>query len=326
MQTIKYIKDKPVSAFSASTQFLSILAAEREQLVIVRVQLPTTFQQDLIDQLQKIYLSDLTSDVAKAWNELRFNALQKALDTQLFPMAAKYARERMKEDAQELCGNLCGEQLESMTEVAPYKNNRMNKGATPGVVAISHGAGDPRKDHVFVVFVDNQGRFRDHFKLDNLRRADFNPNGPPQEDCRQRLKDLLKLRRPDVVVIGGFSYRTHALHEDVKSILEEHIQDMDSVLAEEYPEQLTRAAQAELEAIYVPDSIARMFQNSKRAAEEFPDLPKLGRYCVGLARYAQSPLNEYAALGSDLTAMPFHPAQPYVSRMSSLFIIADDLS
>jgi hypothetical protein len=39
--------------------------------------------------------------------------------------------------------------------------------------------------------------------------------------------------------------------------------------------------------------------------EEFSALSPTAKYCVGLARYTQSPLNEYAALGTDITAISF---------------------
>ena len=55
--------------------------------------------------------------------------------------------------------------------------------------------------------------------------------------------------------------------------------------------------------IYVRDEVARIYQHSKRGEDEFAALPAIARYCVGLARYVQSPLNEYAALGSDIAAI-----------------------
>lgn len=65
--------------------------------------------------------------------------------------------------------------------------------------------------------------------------------------------------------------------------------------------------------VFVPDEVARIYQHSKRAADEFSVLPPIGRYCIGLARYTQSPVNEYAALGSDLVAITFDEDQQLVS-------------
>jgi transcription elongation factor SPT6 len=57
--------------------------------------------------------------------------------------------------------------------------------------------------------------------------------------------------------------------------------------------------------IYVHDDSARIYQHSKRASEEFSALSLTAKYCVGLARYTQSPMNEYAALGRDMAAITY---------------------
>jgi transcription elongation factor SPT6 len=47
---------------------------------------------------------------------------------------------------------------------------------------------------------------------------------------------------------------------------------------------------------------------------EYPDFPPLARYCCALARYIQSPILEYAALGKDVVSIPFHLAQNLLSE------------
>jgi hypothetical protein len=59
----------------------------------------------------------------------------------------------------------------------------------------------------------------------------------------------------------------------------------------------------DIPAIYVHDDVAQIYHHSKRAPEEFSALPPNAKYCVGLARYVQSPLNQFAALGPDMTAI-----------------------
>ena len=61
----------------------------------------------------------------------------------------------------------------------------------------------------------------------------------------------------------------------------------------------------DIPVIYVFDEVARIYQHSKRAADEYSALSPTAKYCVGLARYTQSPLIEYAALGYDITAISF---------------------
>lgn len=67
----------------------------------------------------------------------------------------------------------------------------------------------------------------------------------------------------------------------------------------------TPGKQSTVPVIYVPDDSARIYQHSKRASEEFSALSMTAKYCVGLARYTQSPMNEYAALGRDMAAITY---------------------
>ena len=78
--------------------------------------------------------------------------------------------------------------------------------------------------------------------------------------------------------------------------------------------------QSSFPVIYVHDDSARIYQHSKRAAEEFSALSLTARYCVGLARYTQSPMNEYAALGRDMAAITYdEDSQQLVNRCLALY-------
>lgn len=185
----------------------------------------------------------------------------------------------------------------------------MERGDIPSVLALSHGNGDPKRDSVIAVFLDPEGHFREHLKIDNL----FNP----EEAQRVAFSELLRRRRPQITVVGGFSPNTKRLMTDfvafAQGVSEAIVADGDD---DTYDDRLTteqKIQRARFDATYVYDDVARIYQNSGRASLEFPDLSKLGKYCVGLARYAQSPLNEYAALGSDLTALTYDVNQKFVS-------------
>ena len=180
-------------------------------------------------------------------------------------------------------------------DVMPYVTPSTQPGDTPSVLAISWGKGDPQKDAITMVFLDEAGRFREHMKIDNL----------VDEATKDQFKDIVQRRRPDVIAIGGFSLSTTKLSQRVKETvgrkqLTEQPQSWDSEPSQSSPE-----GELNVPVIYAQDEVARIFQHSKRAEEEFGALSTIARYCVGLARYVQSPLNEYAALGSDITAISF---------------------
>lgn len=170
-------------------------------------------------------------------------------------------------------------------------------GDVPAVLAISWGKGDPRTDAISLTFVDERGRMREHTKLDNL----------VDNQMRDEFVDLLKRRKPEVIAIAGFSMATAKLSQRVKEVL---------MLSKQPAEGQASSGDPvfDIPVVYAADDIARIYQHSKRAAEEFSALSPIARYCVGLARYLQSPLNEFAALGSDITAVNFDEDQNLVGR------------
>lgn len=172
------------------------------------------------------------------------------------------------------------------------------------MIAISNGAGDPRRDSIFVIYMDESGRFRDHMKLDNLR----------DQLPRQDLSDFLQKRKPDVIVVGGFTASTHRLLSDVKTVAKDLSEKLKTELRQAGELSEEAASQLGFPVIVARDDTARLCQQTKLAEDDFGGLPAIGRYCVALARYVQSPLNEYAAAGSDLTAISFHPDQQFLPK------------
>jgi transcription elongation factor SPT6 len=194
----------------------------------------------------------------------------------------------------------------------------MQPGDVTSVLAISWGKGDPHKDAITIVYVDEAGRLREHTKLDNL----------VDSELRDEFVDLLKRRRPDGIVIGGFSMATTKLVESVKTIVRGKQPDVanDGWGGEGTA---TNNEQAfDIPVIYVFDEVARIYQHSKRAADEYSALSPTAKYCVGLARYTQSPLIEYAALGPDITAISFEEDDQHLvshtSRVTSQWYSADN--
>jgi transcription elongation factor SPT6 len=183
-------------------------------------------------------------------------------------------------------------------DVAPYITPHKGTGDTCSVLAVSWGKGDPQRDAITVVFLDEAGRLREHTKIDNL----------VDTELRDEFVDILKRRKPDVIVIGGFSMATAKLSQRVKEVVHggpiTPATDNPNSGWQAEPTPINSQA-FDIPVMYVADEVARIYQHSARAAEEFSALSPTAKYCVGLARYTQSPLNEYAALGADITAISF---------------------
>lgn len=124
------------------------------------------------------------------------------------------------------------------------------------------------------------------------------------EAASNELLEFLGKRKPDVIVVGGFTAHTYRLLNDIKAVALNLSEKVRSELA---PEDARDAP--DFPVITVRDDTARIYQLSKRAEAEFGTLTSIGKYCVALARYVQSPLNEYAALGKDLIAVSYMPDQ-----------------
>ncbi len=138
---------------------------------------------------------------------------------------------------------------------------------------------------------------------------------------RLDFSDLISRRKPDVIVVGGFSILATRLMERVREVVgyqeghQNNASDPQSV--DDSNEIRGQSSQRNnlVPVVWMPDQVARIYQYSKRAEDEFSGLPPVGRYCVGLARFAQSPVNEYAALGSDLTAIFYNEDQHLASTL-----------
>jgi transcription elongation factor SPT6 len=310
-QPFKYIEGKPIHESRYQPQFLAMLAAEAEGLVTLDFTLPLDAKRLLRDQLHRVYLSDFSSGDAKAWNGLREDVLKAAVEDHIIPSIASWIKTKLKDDAEEMVLRKCRHEVETKTELAPYRGARMERGDVPSVVAVSHGAGDPRHDSTVAVFLDSNGRFRDQIKLDSI--IDLPEFIRQKEPARQQQRredqdaflEFLKHRKPDVVVVGGFTYATKKLYYSVEHLTER----LSSFLTSDKD----MREKGQTKTIFANDAIARLYQHSKRASEDFPQLSTLARYCVGLARYTQSPVNEFAAMGDQITTLSLDPYQKYVS-------------
>ncbi|KAF8928944.1 SH2 domain-containing protein [Dissophora ornata] len=266
-------------------QYLQILQAQSEGLVKIEIKLPeeATYLQSVFDY----FLSDNYSESSQKWNDLRRKILTSALKDHVFVQMERGLSEKLRSQAEEWVAKKCQISLEEKLNVASYapRGVTYDRDYSPRVVAISHGAGSS-KDAIQVAFLDDKGKYTDHLKLDSLR----------EQKSQKELVDFLDNRRPDVVVVGGFTVMTRRLLEQVEKV----VNDLRDLRGDD------------ISVIMTNDEVARLYQNSKRAMEEFPDANPLTRYCISLGRLVQNPMNEYAALGRDLINIRQHPLQHLV--------------
>ncbi|CAE6414499.1 unnamed protein product [Rhizoctonia solani] len=391
--SFKFIVEKPIESLISSPQYLHILSAESELLLNVTITATRSRIHEITTSLENAYASDSFSDSAKAWNEQRRAVISEALEKHLIPQAITWTKEWLREEVEDYLANKAAEQLERRVNMAPCRpKNLVGPDDIPSAVAMSWGKGEPNKDPIHLVYLDEEGRFREHLRMDNLS----------DPDNRQEFLDLLKRRKPDVVIIGGFTVATKHLMSRAREALGIPEPDEEgesggtgagaaaAASSSTAPASQSGAWGAQSggdaggggwgsqnnagngggwgsenntgggsawgggdggnggwggdnsnaapvgdkpagqnnnnsssarngdervpELMYGHDEVARIYQHSARAEAEFSALPLVARYCVSLARYVQNPLNEYAALGSDLIAVTFTEAQNLIPK------------
>ncbi|KAF7323037.1 Transcription elongation factor Spt6 [Mycena chlorophos] len=279
----KYLDRKPIRDMKSNAQFLHMLKAEEKNLITIHITLDEEAKANFERQLVSAFESDSFGESARAWNAQGIEVVREVLEQHLLPMGAKWVREHLRSEVEDVLARHCAEELRKRIDVAPIMVRGM-KEDRPSVLAISWGKGDPHKDMITIVYLDPRGRMREQARLENI-----SDNGP-----RDELVDLLRRRQPDVIGISGFNMSTPKLMIKIKEIVRGLGMDASSSDAERFQQ---------TPILYIRDEVARLYQHSQRAKDEFSSYPLETKYCVGLARYVQSPLTEYAALGSDISTL-----------------------
>ncbi|KAK9454459.1 SH2 domain-containing protein [Dipodascopsis uninucleata] len=291
----KYARNIEISdILNDPEMFVEMLHAESESLIDLRFKI---FHFDAFFQkVAQNFLSDNVSDIAEAWNKERRAVLRMAMD-KLILLMCREVREDLRTSCQQAIALKCRQALLDKLDQAPYKPLGFELGTAPRVLTLSNGMGIPGKDATVAVYLDDQGRVLETAKL-----------GEPRDDEFKNLfVELVKRRKPDVIGMAGFSIASLRLRKAILDIVES--ENLTVYVEEEATEE-----ERPIEVIWVNDEVARLYQNSARSTEEFSELAPMLRYCVGLARYVQSPLLEYIAMGDDINAIEVHPLQNLLPR------------
>lgn len=291
---IKYLKSQTLADLAQRPEiFLKMLKAEEEGLVDVKISLRN------LSQFRKQFYGDFASDnysnKADAWNEERQKVLDLAL-TKLDKMMVKAVKDAMRTQCQESVLKICREEFSRRLDQAPYKPRGMVLGTAARVLAFSNGMSDPAREKISFAWVEEDGRVTESGQLGNLAR---------DEEAREKCRELIKRREPDVIAVSGFSSDTNKLVKDLENLVHEH-----GLMGPAYDDPETNETRTDIvEVMVVNDEVARLYKDSPRAQAEHPTIPPLTRYCVALAKYLQDPLKEYAAIGQDIVSLNFHPCQ-----------------
>lgn len=299
----KYLRNQDCISFTQRPDlFLKMLKAEEEGLVEIRVRLPNL--DSFKKQLNKHIETDNYSTVADAWNQERREAVSTALD-KIMKLMARSVKENLKEQCETLIGNECRDEFYAKLDQAAWNPTGHKRGTIPRVLALSNGGGAIGRDLVYWAFVSEEGRVPEHGSFKDIGPGDRERGIPDGKDV-DALVELIRRREPEVIAVSGWSPETRKLVANLTTLVKNH--DLRGIT---YSDDNDEDRSDLLEVVLVNDEVARMSKSSERMRNSYTGLARseMSLYCVGLARYLQSPLEEYAALGRDLVSITFHPAQ-----------------
>lgn len=289
----KYAINRNAEAFLLKPDmFLRMLEAESLGYVNIKIGLKGAFN-DLVEHLFTLLASNGTSDIAQAWNKVRRECLDAAI-TKLVPSIVTAVKENLKQVSEKLMFFEIRNAFMTKVDQAPYIPFSQSVGTVPRVLALSNGEG--QKDSAVIgIAMQFDGTIFEHIKFDETYR---------EVEFEKKLLALIDRFKPEVIAISGYNVQIHTLKKRIDEIVKNNhkmVNFESSNEGEEY--------EVELPVIYVPNETARLFEYSDRAEEEFSDKPVVAKFCIGIARYVQSPLLEYIALGDAVTSISIHKHQ-----------------
>lgn len=302
---IKYAMNRsPADLVAQPDVFLRMLEAEQKGLIVVNVQ--THDSDSWFQSIFNCLRSDGTSEISDLWNKERELALSAAFK-RLSAMVALNTKEDFRRECERLIAAELRARFLAKVDQAPFTPFGYDKGTKPNVLALSFGQG-LHDSAVVGAFVRDTGKISDFFKSELNPARDRESEDRFSGQLQEFFDRNLRLHKPDVIAIAGINTASKKLFEIVKNFVANKnlTVSSDDLPNDESPPLLP--------VIWCQDETARLFQNSIRATTELADKPSLVKYCVGLARYVQSPLLEYISLRDDILSLTFYEHQKLLSN------------
>lgn len=102
-----------------SSQFLLMLEAEAKNLITISIFLPPDSKAAFERRLTDALASDNFSETAKAWNEQGYLVVQDVLEQHLLPLGVKWAREYIREEAEDVIAGRLSKELQKVRLCVP---------------------------------------------------------------------------------------------------------------------------------------------------------------------------------------------------------------
>lgn len=313
---MRYLKNKPIKDLERD-HFLQILQGESMGLLKMTMSIDSPDSSMATRNLSlyetwtqnHIYHSDEYREPAAQWDKWRDEALKICIDT-LHNYFAKETKTKLIQEAKKFILNLSAQTLVQWLKIAPYTLEEQTSAETDEdptkyrVLGIAYS--QDRNQASFCALVDGEGEVTDHLRLVHLTKR---KNAYRKEESLLKMQDLETLRqfvinkRPQVIVIGGESMDSIMIKQDIVELLQEM----------EASGELSRALDVEI----IDNDLAKVYMNSHKAQDDFPDYPILLRQAISVARRLQDPLLEFCQMctpDDDVLCLKYHPSQDLVTK------------
>ncbi|CAG0922503.1 unnamed protein product [Notodromas monacha] len=316
----KYLNGKAVSSLE-NELFLVLEGGEKDGLITLELNCDVLNKDGvrLSEEVETLYVQDGFAQYVKSWNEVRRNTIRQMFARILIPLMEKELRRRLGDEAREHVVLSAARKLYDSIKVAPYRppdakdDDDENWDCTAGirVLGLSYVANEPDLA-AFAVVIDMNAEVLDKLRLPAIMRGRGRQNQVPEKKANavqhtfandlQNLRQLIIKHKPHVVAMAAESRAAQQLGSELETVL---------------AELRTSHGFPEVTVEFVDNSLAKIYGNSLRGAEEFPEYPMVLRQAVSLARRIQNPLLEFAQLctfDDEILCVPWHSMQDQGGR------------
>jgi len=292
---VKALDRKPASKFKED-EYLYSLQAKQEKLITMEADYDPKLIESLMSEFMALFCPpDDTTDEAKAWNTWRGHVIKTLLDKYLLPAHKAETLGNLETDGKAYVARKAVLNLRGRIRVDAYRPPEaqiiieeypdMNI-----IMGVCHSQ-DQEIPSALVV-IDEHQEIKDTLQLGHSRRVD---------SYKQGLEDFVKKHLPHVIAVGTTGIGAMDLFEDLRTVADKLKEQGQT------PEGVTT-----MRVVFVADEIPQIYGASPRAKQELATQSRLVCQAVGLARYLCDPLQEIAAISSnmdELLSIRLHPQQ-----------------
>lgn len=283
---------KPIKAILDEDypEYVLIMKGVKEKYLEMEISCPS------LDSIAREYAEksrvDENSQLCQKWNDLRDEVISIALKDYVFPSVIKNIETSLNDRSNEIVSRAVYSSVFDLASVLPCSKRE-------SIAAISVGApGHPS----LLVMLDRLGKPLETMQLNFLKNVSKSGRETKEliqqkSDDRRLWNGFIERHQPTLIVIDASSTEAN----DLKRVLEDSL------------------AGKTCKIEFLDPQLARIYMNSDRAIEEFPNISPEVRFTISLGRYRIDPLALVCEICSDYEQINYqslnlHPLQHYVDQ------------